>query len=86
MTDELVTVATAQGHVHADLIKGQLESAGITVYLRYEAIGQVFPLTMNGLGEVQVQVSQEFAEQAREILQAEVSEDPETDGAPGSRP
>ncbi len=75
MSDELVTVATAQGHLHADLIRGQLESAGITVFLRYEAIGQVLPLTMNGLGQVEVQVPAEFADEARAILEAEPAAD-----------
>jgi len=46
-----------------------LESAGIPVFLRYESIGQVYGLTLDGLGEVQVQVPAEYVQEARELLE-----------------
>ncbi|HOJ52732.1 MAG TPA: DUF2007 domain-containing protein [Syntrophales bacterium] len=63
-----VTVAVAQGMVQAQLIKGRLESAGIRVILRYESIGQIYAVTVNGLGEVAVVVPKEELDYAREIL------------------
>ena len=71
--NDLVTVFTAQGLVMAELVKGRLEVAGIPVFLRHEAVQPMLPVTMNGLGEVQVQVPAAFAEQATELLEQELS-------------
>lgn len=65
---ELKTVYTAQGHLVAEVIKGKLESAGIPVLLDYESIGQVYGITVDGLGEVRVRVPEELAEEALELL------------------
>jgi hypothetical protein len=65
---ELVTVYTSQGMLPAQVIKGKLESAAIPVMLKYEAAGQIFGLTVDGLGQVQVQVPAEFAEDALALI------------------
>lgn len=67
----LVTVYTAQGMLPAQVIKGKLESAGIPVLLKYEAIGQVLGLTVDGLGLVEVQVPEGWADAAEALLQEE---------------
>ncbi|HID09696.1 MAG TPA: DUF2007 domain-containing protein [Candidatus Latescibacteria bacterium] len=64
-----VTVATTAGMLPAQLLKSVLESAGIPVILRYESIGQVCGLTMDGLGEVQIRVPPECAQEAQELLE-----------------
>ena len=71
MTEEqaLTTVYVSQGPLAAEVARSKLEGAGIPVLLRYEAIGRVLGLTVDGLGAVEVQVPAEFADQAREILQ-----------------
>jgi hypothetical protein len=71
MADEqmLITIYVSQGPLAAEVAKSKLHSANIPVLLRYEAIGRVLGLTVDGLGAVQVQVPAEFEEQAREILQ-----------------
>jgi hypothetical protein len=71
MADEqaLITVYVSQGPLAAEVAKSKLDGANIPVLLRYEAIGRVLGLTVDGLGAVQVQVPAEFEEQARELLQ-----------------
>ncbi len=63
-----VTVYNSQGMLQAQVIRGKLESAGVPVFLKYEAIGQVFGLTVDGLGLVQVQVPAEWQEAAEALL------------------
>jgi len=84
---ELVTVSTAQGMLPAQVIKGKLESVDIPVMLKYESAGQIFGLTVDGLGQVRVQVPVEFAEEALALIdedagavydeESETDEDPE---------
>ncbi len=67
--NELVTVYVAQGRLAAEVVRGLLESEHIPAMLAYESIGQIYGLTMDGLGQVQVKVPEPFAEQARAIIQ-----------------
>ncbi|MBN1249030.1 MAG: DUF2007 domain-containing protein [Anaerolineae bacterium] len=67
---DLVTVYVAQGHLRANVIRGLLESAGIPVILKYEAAGQAIGITVNGLGRVEIQVPQEWAQEANDLLTA----------------
>jgi len=64
----LITVYVAYGQPEAEIIKGRLESEGIPAILRYESAGLVYGLTINGLGQVEVQVPSSLAQQAKEIL------------------
>jgi len=66
---ELAVVAKVQGQVTANILKGHLESEGIPVVLRYESAGQVFGIIVDGLGQVEVLVPQEFAEAAGRIIE-----------------
>jgi hypothetical protein len=75
--DKLVTIYQAMGQPEAEIVKGRLEVEGILAILKYESIGSVYGLTVNGLGQVRVQVSAKYADRAREILSAEA--DMETD-------
>jgi len=65
----LVVVYVSQGPLAAEVAKGKLEAAGIPALLRYEAIGRVLGLTVNGLGKVEVLVNAEREAEARELLQ-----------------
>ena len=64
----LATVYVASGQLEAEIIKGHLESEGIPAILRYEAAGLIYGLTIDGLGQVEVQVPHSLAHHAREIL------------------
>ena len=70
---KLVTVFVAQGMLPAQVVKGRLETEGIPVLLRYEAVGQIFGLTIDGLGSVSVLVPHEFAGLAISLLSEDVS-------------
>jgi hypothetical protein len=67
----LVTVYISQGMLPAQVVRGKLESAGIPALLRYEAIGQIIGLTVDGLGRVEVQVPEEYAADAEYLLEEE---------------
>ena len=65
---ELTTVYVASGQLEAEIVKGRLESEGVPAILRYEAAGLIYGLTIDGLGQVEVQVPYSLAQHAREIL------------------
>ena len=67
--EKFVVVYTSQGLVAAETIKNKLESAGIPAMLKYESVGRVMGLTLDGLGEVKVLVSREREQEAREMLE-----------------
>ena len=58
----------AVGQPEAEIVRGRLESEGIPAMLRYESAGLVYGLTVDGLGQVEVQVPSALAEEARQIL------------------
>ena len=66
---KLVTIHTAMGPLRAEVIRSKLEAAGIPVLLSYESAGPVIGITVDGLGEVKVQVPQELAEEARILIE-----------------
>ena len=62
-------VAEVQGRLDAELIESYLEAHGIDVELIQEAIGRsIYPVTVDGLGRVQVFVPMEKITDARELL------------------
>ncbi len=62
---KLVTVYYSQGILGAEVVKAKLEAAGIPALLKYESAGLVLGLTVDGLGQVEVQVPE--AEEARAL-------------------
>lgn len=67
--DDLVVIYVSQGPLAAEVAKAKLDSLGISAMLRYEAIGRVLGLTVDGLGRVEVLVSAAQADRAREALE-----------------
>jgi hypothetical protein len=63
---ERVTIVS--GMVHADIIRGRLETEGIPVRLLYESAGRIYALTLDGLGEVEIRVPSACLRRAREVL------------------
>ncbi len=63
-----VIVFTSQGPLGAEAAKSLLESQGIPAMLRYESIGRVLGLTIDGLGKCEVLVPPSFEDMAREAL------------------
>jgi len=73
------------GTINAEPILAALRANGIPARSRGEALGSVYGLTLDGLGEVAVLVPVEYEAQARELLEAgelhqlEVAADSEVD-------
>lgn len=69
MADEsLVKVYESQGMFAAEVAKAKLEANGIPAMLKYESVGQVIGITIDGLGRVEVYVPADLAEDALELL------------------
>jgi hypothetical protein len=85
MTDEpnLETVFVSQGPLAAEVAKSKLESQGISALLRYQAIGRVLGLTVDGLGRVEVLVPAKDLARAQQLL-AESTPASENDELPAS--
>ena len=66
---DFVVICTVQGEIAADVIKTHLESEGIPVLLKYESAARVLGITVDGLGKVKVLVPQEFADEAKHIIE-----------------
>ena len=65
---ELLT--EVQGRLEADLLKSYFEAYGIDVELFQEAVGHhIYPVTIDGLGRVQLFVSKEQVAEARKLLE-----------------
>ena len=62
-------LAEVYGRMEAELIKSYLEAHGIDVELFQESIGQnIYPTTIDSLGNVQIFVSKDKMEEAIELL------------------
>ncbi len=70
MTPNLVTVFTAAGQMQASLIKSFLEAHGIPALVVQESAGVTFGLTVGLMGNADILVAEEHAEEARELLEA----------------
>ena len=75
---DFVVVEVVYGETKAAIFKAHLESEGIPVLLKYESLGRVTPLLIDGLGEIKIKVPAEFAEEARQILH-QTTNNPEPD-------
>lgn len=76
--DRWEVVYTASGMAQAAIVQGRLEAEGIQVHLQYEAAGQIYAITIDGLGEVRVLVPEHEADAARQVL-AQTYEDGDID-------
>lgn len=77
----------ASGQPEAQIIRGHLEIEGIPAMLRYESAGIVYGLTVDGLGQVEVQVPSTLAEEARQVLAPQERENTKLPGqAPNREP
>ena len=76
--EKLITIYKACGQPEAEIVKGRLTVEGIPAVLKYESVGSVYGLTMDGLGQVEVQVPAKYESKARELIEeACESEEPD---------
>jgi hypothetical protein len=68
--DHTVTVYTAQGEIDETQVRAFLEAHGIPSISRGEALRKTHGFMLDGLGEVQIMVAAEHAEEATELLAA----------------
>ena len=67
MNDE-TPVFTASGEIEAQQVQSFLEAEGISSELRGESLRKTHGLTIDGLGRVEVVVSRDDEQRARELL------------------
>ena len=70
-----LSICTVSGVIKARIIEGRLQAEGIPVRLQYEPIGEIYAITVDGLGEVQVLVPEEWEGHARRVLEKEYTEE-----------
>ena len=63
------SIIKVQGDLQAELIRGLLEAQEITVLLSREGAGRAFGFTVGPLGEVEIMVPEEFAQEAKSIIE-----------------
>jgi hypothetical protein len=68
MKEEMVEVYRAVGEAEAQIIKGLLESYGISSLLKSTASPSVHAFTVDGLGEVRVMVWKSAEKEARSLI------------------
>jgi len=67
--EKMVEVYRAVGEAEARIIKGILESHGITCFLKSNAAPSVHMFAVDGMGEVKVMVWEEVAGKARALIE-----------------
>ena len=65
----LVTVFVAQGEIEEDQVRSFLLAHEIPSSVRGEALRHTHSLQLNGLGQVEIQVAEADAAQARDLLE-----------------
>ena len=65
-----VELVRVPGGISAASIVAALHGSGIPSRLQGEAVGTIYGLTLDGLGEVSIFVPEEFLDDARSILSA----------------
>ena len=65
-----VELIRVPGGANADAIVAALRGRGIPARSHGEAIGKIYGLTIDGLGEVSIFVPEEYLEMARSVLAA----------------
>lgn len=69
---ELLT--EVHGRMEAEFIKSYLEASGIDVELFQESVGHhIYPVTIDGLGRVQIFVSKQQSKEAQKLLEEYLS-------------
>ncbi len=62
-------VGVFNGRLEAELLQSYLEARGIEVAIFQEAVGHhIYPVTIDGLGRVELFVSKENSAEARELI------------------
>lgn len=71
MKKNLKELIVIDGQMEAEIIKTKLESQNIPCYIKFESVGRLFGITMNGLGQVKVMVPESVYEEAKKLIAVE---------------
>ena len=75
MTD-LVVIFRTHSDVEASVVRGLLEAHGVLLVVSSDVPHSIFPLTVDGLGEVRISVHRDDADEARRIIDSHRTELP----------
>jgi len=75
----LVIIARDLSRAQAEILRGLLEAQEIPAVLSQEAAGSVLPVDVGAFGQVDLLVTAEQAERAREVFEAFTRQPPESD-------
>jgi len=78
METEPVVIWEALNLMEAEIVKGRLESEGIPAFIRADAAGTIFGLTVGDLARAEVLVPEPLADRAIALL-SEVVTEPDTE-------
>ena len=70
METEWTVVYTAQGELEENQVRTFLNAHGVSTSTRGEALRKTHGLTLDGLGQVEILVAPEQADEARALLEA----------------
>jgi ribonuclease-3 len=73
---DLIVIFRTQSDVEASIVRGLLEANGVPSVITSDMPHNIFPLTVNGLGEVRISVRAEDADDARGIIESHRTELP----------
>jgi hypothetical protein len=65
---KLLELVRVMGPVEAEVIKNFLESQGISCILQGQMVQSVYPMSVDGMGELKVMVSEDDFPLAKELL------------------
>lgn len=85
MSENLAELLVIDGLMEAEIIRAKLESFDIPCMLKFESMGRLMAISMDGLGKVRVMVPPDRLEEARELMAAETNDNDETGDSPESR-
>ena len=71
---ELVVIFRTHSDIEAQIVRGLLESHGVMSVVSSDVPHSIFPLSVDGLGEVRIAVHAEEAEEAQRIIEAHRTE------------
>ena len=73
---DLTVIFRTQSDVEASIVRGLLESHGVPTVVVSDLPHSIFPMAINGLGEVRISVHPEDADEARRIIESHRTELP----------
>jgi len=73
---DLVVIFRTQSDVEASIVRGLLEAHGVPTVVASDLPHSIFPVAINGIGEVRISVHPEDADEARRIIETHRTELP----------